>query len=358
MTLSFARGAGWWLALAVSFVLPGSRTGLAAEDENVGKRFLSPDGQRVIYLKLIRNDNQAGSGGLAGWLGLTRKPAPTLAVEYSMVRGATEAIIRPFAITAAAPLEARYRVVWDDEDQRVLVLCDRPSSRPGSPAVWSTGEYVVFFLDRKREVFPPSQPFVQADWTAARLRAGSEATTLPAFEPILEFKKAPPREHAGKTGIFRTPQNRPGTGERISNFTTHANTQNLGKWADARPNFALPPTQLAVPSPNRQWEARWLGDSPSVIVLAEGSVFRDQLWVLRYEVHLTWFDRTSRQPLGHRFAWSKDSRHLLLLTRNSGRSDLTRLPSGEEVVFLFDTREWDGLSAPGQADLAGLDLAP
>lgn len=349
------------LALALGLLLSGTLASQSAPDESlVGKRFLSPDGRRALYLKLIRNDSAPAKSGLAEILG-RRSPAPTLAVEYSMVRGKTEAIVRPFVIAAAEKVEARYRVLWDDEDQRVLVLCDQPPQRSGDrgrpPIQWATGEYVVFFLDRLREVHPPSQQFVLADWTSARIRVASEATVLPVVSTERDFKKPAPREHAGKTGEMRTVTNRPGTRERIQNFTIHANTQNLGKW-EPRPNFALPPTQLALPSPDRQLEARWLGDSPSIIVLAEGGAFRDQLWVLRYDLQLTWFDRATQQPLGHRFVWSKDARHLLLLSRASGQPGLSRWPSGEEVVFLFDTREWDGVLAPGEAELKDLDFGP
>jgi len=57
-----------------------------------------------------------------------------------------------------------------------------------------------------------------------------------------------------------------------------------------------------------------------------------------------------------RFVWSRDSRHLFLLTRESDVKNLVRLESGEEVYMLFDTRQWEGAVGPSEKEIAGVDF--
>ena len=350
---AMARTARSWRPALLSLGLLLAASCVHAADAEQPARFPSPDGRRVVYLSLLRNDLPPNAAGFGHG-----RPALTLRIEYAMVHGAKEAMIRPYVAASSEQAQARYRVMWDDEDQRFLVLCDQPI-RPSGRIIprWNTGEHVVFFHDRVTEQSSPSQPFVPADWNPARVRAGSEAVVLPVVA-IEQSKLASRPEAASKTGELRRSGVRPDArGERVLNFTVHPNTQNLKK-SETRPLFTMPATQMSLAAPDGSFEARWLGDAPTVFVLAEGGRFRDQLWVLRYELQLTWTDPVTRAPREHRFAWSQDSRHLLVLTRDSGQKGFSRLPSGEEVVLIFDVRQWDGVIAPSATEFNGIALAP
>lgn len=55
-----------------------------------------------------------------------------------------------------------------------------------------------------------------------------------------------------------------------------------------------------------------------MILLAEGDIFRDPLWVRLYPLPSRTAAADAPADSGPRFVWSPDSRHLLLLTRHSG----------------------------------------
>ena len=152
--------------LLVPFAGQASASGRSAGE---GRPFTSPDGWRVVRLSLQSADERTLEK-----LGLDRATrnhvralGPSLRIEFSRVRGDREILVRSFTGSGGAGEKARYRVLWDDQSRRFLVLCSeapRPSaSRPSVPPLWRTGESVVFFFDRTPERLPPVQKFVAAD---------------------------------------------------------------------------------------------------------------------------------------------------------------------------------------------------
>jgi hypothetical protein len=278
-----------------------------------------------------------------------------------MTSGANEVLIRPFTMSPAGSDRARYRVLWDPQGTRFLVLSDTPpkATRGGRTEAsrWTTGEYVIFFHDRETEASPPREGYQPEKWTS-RLQGPEKGVVLPLFavSPASFTGKS---ERIGTTGEMRRSLGNTARGERIQNFTIHSSTQRL-RQTNSRPVSAFPPTQLNVLSPDRKFQARLMAGEPlvldPVVVISEGEAFRDQMWVLLYPFRTVppLAARTSGQT--QRFVWSKDSRHLLLLTRESGLRGLSRAPSGEENYLTFDTASWAGVTAPDAKDLEGIDF--
>jgi len=99
-----------------------------------------------------------------------------------------------------------------------------------------------------------------------------------------------------------------------------------------------------------------------MVLLAEGERYRDQLWPL--VIHLRVHNQPVNPPFdgAHRFVWSADSRHLLLLTTGARAPGLAVLPNGEQAYLLFDTVLWEGVIVPGMQDVTrirfpGLSIA-
>jgi len=337
--------------------LASSSTGSGAKGRQ-GRSFYSPDGRRVVRLSLQMADDRTLEK-----LGLDRVTrdhlralGPSLLVEFSRVHGDREIPVRSFTGSGGTGEKARYRVLWDDQSRRFLVLCSeapRPSaSRPSVPPLWRTGESVVFFFDRTTERFPQVQKFVDADWEGVPLSGPSEGVSVPAVP--FDLSAPAPAPESPQTGEIRFPIFRAPTKDRILNFTIHPNTQNLR--AGEKGLFAMPPVRSSSPSPDGSFTAKLAGERDLMVLLAEGDRYRDELWVLLFQFRLS--NRAVTAPSGadHRLLWSRDSRHLLIVTRDAPVRGLDLLPDGTSIYLLFDTLEWGGVLGPRREELAGIDF--
>ncbi|OAI43482.1 hypothetical protein AYO41_00310 [Verrucomicrobia bacterium SCGC AG-212-E04] len=326
-------------------------------------RFDSPDGSRSVRLCLVGLDPKADLPGMDKSLAETaRKAGPSLSLEYTMLLGSNEVIIRSFTSSQGDSNSARYRVLWDEQGSKFVVLCDtapKPAGRKGKlPERWPTGEYVVFFFDRETEIHPPSEGFSPQAWAGTPTK-GPDKGSVPPVVLIDMFRTTGKSERVGKTGEMKPGRGRLPSNERITNFIIHSNTQRLRK-TPQDPHFKLPADILNARSPDGRFQARLMGGeantvSPAVL-LAEGDAFRDQLWVLNYPFRRNPPLAPGKSGPQARFVWSKDSRYLLLLTRDSAERGLTRLENGEELYLLFDTTRWEGIIAPERKEIEGIEF--
>ena len=167
-------------------------------------------------------------------------------------------------------------------------------------------------------------------------------------------------ERQGKTGVVRIPIAHPTTRERVLNCTIHPNTQNLRREGSGL--FAIPPVRAEFPSPDGRFSLRLAGEKELMVLVTEGTRFRDQLWVLLFHFRIGNRPINPRTETDARALWSADSRHVLLLTRDTGAPGLARLLGGEECYLLFDTGNWNGVIGPTMEEVhrigfPGLDEA-
>jgi hypothetical protein len=337
-----------WLIL----VLGLASTARSVERPEAG-RFLSPDGRRSVRLNLlgINPKAEAPPGMNKELLDAAHKRGPSLQIEFSMMLGTDEILIHPFTASAGNHDKARYRVLWDDGSRRFLVLCDAPpkkmeGSRTDTPT-WTTGEYILFFFDRESEIYPPER-YKPEEWKGALMKGPDKGSVLPLVS--IDFLNPPKSERTGRTGEMRRSLGRPQMRDRIHNFTIHPNTQNLRK-TEQRTLFMMPTVRTNLVSPDGRFEARLAGTTDPMVLLSEGEAFRDQLWVLLHHFRISDPAADAKPSEEPRFAWSRDSRYLFLLTRESGTKNLVRLESGEEVYLSFDTRQWEGVVGPTEKEI-------
>jgi hypothetical protein len=330
-----------------------------AADRPEAPRFVSPDGRRAVRLYLLGMDPAAVWPGADKTLvEAIRKRGPSLEIEFSMMLGTNEVLVRPFTTRPGGQDTAHYRVLWEQGGREFLVLRDTPpkrmeGARTETP-VWGTGEHILFFFDREKEFFPPAERYQPRDWDASSMKGPDKGSGLPLI--AVDFRGAPGSERYGKTGELRRSNARPPARHRIQNFTTHSNTQNLKK-TEQRPLFAMPAVQTNVASPDGRFAAQLAGgDRDPLLLLAEGDGFRDELWVLFHPLRLKGQASGATAPPAARLGWSRDSRYLLLLTRESGMRDVARLQSGEEVYLVFDTARWEGEVGPDLKQLEEIDF--
>lgn len=344
--------------LSAALAGPAPPSAGSPSEERRGMPFFSPDGRRVVRLSLQPIDERLMEG-----LGLdqairdqVRAGGPSLRIEFSRVDGDREFIIRSFTGSAGAGERARYRVLWDDLSRRFLVLCSTapaPSShRASSPPLWMTGEIVAFYFDRITERYSPMRGFEAADWEGLVLSGPSQGVPLPLVAVDLT---APEPAHQGvRTGEIRFPMFRAPSKDRILNFTIHPNTQNLRDVGKGL--FAIPPVRAFSSSPDGRFTAKLAGERDLMVLLAEGARYRDEVWVLLFPRQMNSRSLGLQAGLEHRLLWSRDSRHLLVVTRDAPVAGLDRLPDGAWIYLLFDTREWRGEFGPRREGLEGLDL--
>lgn len=332
--------------------------GLAATTRAVepaeAPRLLSPDGRRAVRLNLLGFDPKAESppGMNKELFDAARKRGPSLQIEFSMILGTNEILIRPFTASPGSNDKARYRVLWDDGGRRFLVLCDAPpkkmeGSRTDTPT-WVTGEHILFFFDRLNEIYPPTERYKPEEWRGAIMKGPDKGSVLPLVS--IDFRNPPKSERTGRTGEMRRSLGRPLMRDRIHNFTIHSNTQNLRK-TEQRTLFMMPTVRTNLVSPDGRFEVQLAGTTDPMVLLSEGEAFRDQLWVLLHHFRINDPAADSKPAEGPLFVWSRDSRHLFLLTRESGTKGLVRLENGEEVYLLFDTRRWEGVVGPSEKEI-------
>lgn len=331
----------------------GFSSAVHAIEPSAAGRFLSPDGRRSVRLNLLGMDPKAESppGMSKELFEAARKRGPSLQLEFSMILGTNEILIRPFIATPGNQ-KARYRVLWDEGGRGFLVLCDAPpkrleGSRMETPK-WVTDEHMLFFFDRVNETFPPSERYKPEDWKVASMKGPEKGSVLPLVS--IDFLNPPKSERSGRTGEMRRSLARPAQRDRIHNFTIHPNTQNLRK-TEQRSLFMMPPVRTNLVSPDGRFEARLAGANELMVLLSEGESFRDQLWVLFHYFRLKDPAANTEPGEGPRFVWSRDSRYLFLLTRESGMEGLVRLENGEEVYMLFDTGRWEGAVGPREKEI-------
>jgi hypothetical protein len=283
--------------------------------------------------------------------------APSLDIEYSMLNGDREVLVRSFTIGSAGA-GARYRVLWEAQGRRFLVLADAaPPQEKGRSREWPrwpTGETVLFFHDRLTEAYSPVVPFRPEEWEGSPVAGGPKAIRLPVV--VLDAETIMKSERLAMTGEVRLPIARPPTRERVLNFTIHPNTQNLRR--EGRAFFAMPPVRARYPSPNGRFSLQLTGGKELMVLLTEGERFRDQIWVLLFHFRIGNRPINPSEGTEARAVWSADSRHVLLLTRGTGAHGLATLPGGKECYLLFDTVEWNGVLGPSLAEVKkiGFDL--
>ena len=347
--MSFANLLGRFFIAGLVLVFSLVPKARAAAPPDAG-RFLSPDGTRAVRLNLLGMSPKAEPppGMNKELFEAARKRGPSLQVEFSMILGTNEILIRPYTARAGDNDKARYRVLWDDGSRRFLVLCDAPpkrieGSREDTPT-WTTGEHILFFFDRVSEIYPPTERYKPDEWKGMVMKGPEMGSVLPLV--TLDFLNPPKSERVGRTGEMR----RSFYPDRIHNFTIHPNTQNLRK-TEQRPLFMMPTVRTNLVSPDGRYEARLAGTTDPMVLLSEGEAFRDQLWVLLHPFRIKEPAADARPGEQPRFVWSRDSRHLFLLTRQSDIKNLVRLETGEEVYMLFDTQKWEGAVGPNEKEL-------
>ncbi|HPR63960.1 MAG TPA: hypothetical protein PK014_07030 [Thermoanaerobaculia bacterium] len=313
-----------WIALAFTIASFVRSENLFPADEDT-PRFLSPDGTRVVRLYFL--DTEASFPG--------GKSAPILQVEYSMVMGTREILIRTFTPPTDSDPEARFSVRWKNDGRGFLVLSDQTAHRRNGKELekWEDGNFVVFFFDRVSGVFPPSGRFRPIEWKVSHLSAQGDLHALPVRTAPDNTKDSEVR--IGETGFLNFRLSNLERQDRILNFTLHPNTQKLRMNTDGY--FSMPDDQVSQPSPDGRFTAHVSKKISRMVLLSEGTRFLDQIWVLLYPLR---YDGECQ------LAWSKDSRYLLLVTNDSGMKGLTIMPDGEELYLLFDTREWNGVLGP------------
>lgn len=299
-----------------------------------GVPFPSPDGTRVVRLSLTT---------CKGWAG-----APSLQIEYSMVRAANEVIIRPFATSSGGSENARYRVVWDQDSRRFAVLGTEVTGRGTEKMLrLASGEYVLLTHDRST-VAPARKKDLENDaWGVAKWKSAG-AVELPLRE--LDITK-PAEEYSGRTGKVKNGI----ASDRVQNVTTHSNTQNF-----APGRLAVTPTievLVRQRAPEGNFEARLARAQSPTVLLAEGDTYLDQQWVLLYPLAEERLE--PKNGIAPRLVWSQDGRHVLVVTGLHGQPACPRLPGSdrEEVFLLFDTQLWQGAVAPSANVLGLLQLA-
>lgn len=118
----------------------------------------------------------------------------------------------------------------------------------------------------------------------------------------------------------------------------------------------MPPVSSSLPSPDGRFTAQLAGERDLMVLLAEGERYRDELWVLLFPIRVS--NRVVTPPSGsdHRLLWSRDSRHLLIVTRDAPIPGFDQLPDGSSIHLLFDTLEWGGVLGPRREALLGIDF--
>lgn len=300
--------------------------------------FASPDGQRVVRLSLQ---------GIAG-----SRHLPSLRIEYCKAHDGGDVLIRPFAAAVAATASAHYRVAWSPDDRRFAVLAtDVPSRAADRAPRLPSGEFVLFATDRAGDAQPSLSTLRDDAWGI-----GGWPAVAPVALPLHEVDLADPREDGVEARVGTLTHQRPHQPVvRVQNLTVHPNTQNF-----VPGRLATTPALLrfgCCRSPTGGYEAslarpeRTLGSA--MVLLDEGDRFPDQRWVLL-------FDLPEARRRGARFVWTRDGRHLLLVSAPLQRTDFAPLPgstAGEEVFLCFDTVQWNGEIAPAADRIARLDLA-
>jgi len=341
--------------LLVPFAGQASTSGRSAGE---GRPFTSPDGWRGVRLSLQSADERTLER-----LGLDpaarahlRALGPTLKIAFFRVHGDREILVRTFTGSGGAGEKARYRVLWDDQSRRFLVLCSaapQPSIyRTAVPPRWKTGESVVFFFDRTTEQSPPGGKFVASDWEGLLWSGPSEGVHVPVVS--IGTSAPEPADRTSQTGEIRLPIFRAPTTERILNLTIHPNTQNLR--AGEKGLFAMPPVRSSSSSPDGRFTAKLAGERDMMVLLAEGNRYRDELWVLLFSLRVN--NRVVTPPASSdpRLLWSRDSRYVLILTREAPARGFDQLPDRTFIYLLFDTHEWGGVLGPRREELKGIDF--
>ena len=157
------------LLVALAGQASSSTVGRAGEGRP-GRAFSSPDGRRVVRLILQSADEQTLER-----LGLDRATrdqlrnfGPSLRIEFSRVQGDREIIVRSFTGPGGAGGKARYRVLWDDQSRRFVVLAARlPGRRPLEPRFHLSGE-----PERASSSSSIGRPSGFLRWRSSRLPTG------------------------------------------------------------------------------------------------------------------------------------------------------------------------------------------